>query len=111
MNKEIEISPRQIANAITDLLNENEQLQQQNQQLKDKVGELTNSWNEQIKLTNQENLDCSKYAVENHHLKSILNEIREHIEECCLYPELNNCSNMTSDEVKELVKILDKVKE
>ena len=37
MNKEIEISPRQIAEAITDLLNEKEQLQQENKELHNKI--------------------------------------------------------------------------
>lgn len=79
-------------------------LQQENKQLKEKVVELTNSWNEQIKLTNQENLDCSKYAVENHHLKSILDEIRKYI---------NNISykDLEPIEVQVISKILDKVKE
>lgn len=49
-----------------------EELEQENQQLKERVAELTNDWNEQIKLTNQENLDCSKYAIENQQLKDKL---------------------------------------
>lgn len=37
MNKEIEISPRQIAQAITDLLDEKEKLEQQNKELHNKI--------------------------------------------------------------------------
>ena len=37
MNKEIEISPRQIASAINNLLNEKEKLEQENQQLHNKI--------------------------------------------------------------------------
>lgn len=37
MNKEIEISPRQIASAITNLLNEKEKLQQENKELHNKI--------------------------------------------------------------------------
>ena len=55
--------------AFNKILKEYKQLQQENQQLKKRVAELTNDWNEQAKLTNQENLDCSKYAVENQQLK------------------------------------------
>lgn len=44
-------------------------------------------------------------------LKEVIDEVREHIEDSCYYPELENYSNMTSEEVKELVQILDKAKE
>lgn len=40
MNKEIEISPRQIAQAITDLLDEKEKLEQQNKELHNKIDKL-----------------------------------------------------------------------
>ena len=43
--------------------------------------------------------------------KEVIEEVREHIEDSCYYPELENYSNMTSEEVKELVQILDKAKE
>ena len=37
MNKEIEISPRQIAKAINNLLNEKEKLEQENKELHNKI--------------------------------------------------------------------------
>ena len=37
MNKEIEISPRQIAKAINDLLDEKEKLEQENKELHNKI--------------------------------------------------------------------------
>lgn len=43
--------------------------------------------------------------------KSVIEEVREYIEDSCYYPELENYSNMTSEEVKELLQILDKAKE
>lgn len=125
-----------------------DKLQQENKQLKEKVGELTQSLNEQMKETNKENLDCSKYAIENQQLKDkikqlekcycnrsdcsgrikdsrkydsvvqqldkykeVIEEAREYIKDSCYYPELENYSNMTSEEVKELLQILDKAKE
>ena len=44
-------------------------------------------------------------------LKEVIEEVREYIEDSCYYPELENYSNMTSEEVKELLQILDKIKE
>lgn len=43
--------------------------------------------------------------------KEVIEEAREYIKDSCYYPELENYSNMTSEEVKELLQILDKVKE
>lgn len=43
--------------------------------------------------------------------EKVIEEVREYIEDSCYYPELENYSNMTSEEVKELVQILDKAKE
>lgn len=45
---------------------------------------------------------------ENKQLKEVIEEIREYIKDSCYYPELENYSNMTSEEVKELLQILDK---
>lgn len=60
-----------------DLLLFIDKLRREKQQLKEKVGELTQSLNEQMKLTNEENLDCSKYAVENKQLKDKLKGVQE----------------------------------
>lgn len=46
---------------------------------------------------------------ENQQLKEVIDEIREHIKDSCYFPELENYLNMTREEVKELVQILDKV--
>ena len=43
-------------------------------------------------------------------LQETLEEIREFIQETCWYSDLENYSNMTDDEVKELVKIINKGK-
>lgn len=45
MNKEIEISPRQIASAITNLLNEKEKLEQENKELHNNINELEDELN------------------------------------------------------------------
>lgn len=47
---------------------------------------------------------------ENQQLKEVIEEAREYIKDSCYYPELENYSNMTDNEVKELVQILNKVK-
>lgn len=46
-----------------------EQLQQENKQLKEDVGKFVNDINELQKELNKENLECSKYAIENQELK------------------------------------------
>lgn len=82
-------------------------LEQENKQLKEKVGELTQSLNEQMKLTNEENLDCSKYAIKNNQLKEVIEEVREYTEE--LRPHwLGN--DLVLKIIDELLQILDKVK-
>lgn len=48
-----------------------------------------------------EHLDLLKYI-------SLLKEIRGFVFDTCYYPELENYSNMTSEEVLELMDILDK---
>ena len=83
MNKEIEISPRQIAKAITDLLNEKEQLEQQNKELKEENKELK----EKIILlqASEPMLELTKYYGEKDELqqenKELHNKIDEAIEE------------------------------
>ena len=54
--------------------------------------------------------EYKQLQIENQQLKSTLDEIREYIKDTCWYPDLENYSNMTSDEVKELLQILDKFK-
>lgn len=43
---------------------------------------------------------------ENSQLKQRIEKAIEYIEDTCYYPELENYSNMTDNEVKELLKIL-----
>jgi hypothetical protein len=73
------------------------------------VGEIKNQWVE----TKDEYLDMAlnvidNLKIKNKQLKEVIEEVREHIEETCYYPEFENYSNMTADEVKELLQILDK---
>ena len=51
-----------------------EQLQQENKQLKEDVGKFVNDINELQKELNKENLECSKYVIENQKLKKQLEE-------------------------------------
>lgn len=53
MNKEIEISPRQIAKAITDLLNEKEQLEQEIERL-NKIEKEHQKINGELRVENKE---------------------------------------------------------
>ena len=60
----------------------------------------------------------NKTSVENKYLqqerdkyKEVIEEVREYIKNACYYYDLENYSSMTSNEVKELLQILDKVKE
>lgn len=86
---------------------ENDKLQQENKQLKEKVGELTQSLNEQMKETNKENLDCSKYAIESQQLKDKIKQL----EKC--YCNRSDCSGRIKDSRKydSVVQQLDKYKE
>lgn len=43
---------------------------------------------------------------ENSQLKERIEKAINHIEDTCYYPELDNISNMTSEEVEELLEIL-----
>lgn len=52
-----------------------------------------------------------RYRLLANKYKEVIEEAREYIKDSCYYPELENYSNMTSEEVKELLQILDKVKE
>ena len=52
----------------------------------------------------------NKLEQENKLLKEVIEEAREYIKDSCYYPELENYSNMTYHEVKQLLLILDKVK-
>ena len=69
-------------------------LEQENKQLKEQLNNASNNY--------------TKYIQER---DKVIDEVREYIEDSCYYPELENYSNMTSEEVKELLQILDKVKE
>ena len=75
-------------------------------QLKERITYLENSNNRReetiISLRHEQQLDLYKEVIE---------EVRECIKDTCYYPELENYSNMTSEEVKELLQILDKAKE
>ena len=75
----------------------NKNLIRENQQLK-----------EEIKATKEVAEEHLKKEIQ---LKEVIEEVRECIKDTCYYPELENYSNMTSEEVKELLQILDKVKE
>lgn len=87
--------------------NKIEQLEQENQQLKEKVGELTQSLNEQMKETNKENLDCSKYAIENQQLKEKINTY-ENPEDLTLM--FMYCDEKAKDKVKDLNEKVDYLK-
>lgn len=110
----------------TQFVKEIMRLERENQQLKERVVELTNDWNEQIKLTNQENLDCSKYAIENQQLRQkcdetmtklrqkcdVLDEIREYIDRKRRnFIFSYGVANEFIREYDDLLEILDKVKE
>lgn len=68
-----------------------------------------------VKNLLQENEQLKTLLMQDHHkiheLADVIDEAMQHIKESCYYPELENYSNMTDEEVKELVQILDKVKE
>ena len=72
-----------------------EELEQENQQLL----ETSKAYKKLLKTTMQKE----------HQAIKVLDEIRAYIKDTCYYPELENYSNMTSDEVIELMDILDKV--
>ena len=48
--------------------------------------------------------------VHNSKLELIIKKALEFIDECCWYPDCNNYSNMTDNEVKELIEILKEYK-
>ena len=84
-----------------------EQLKQENKQLKEKINTYENP--EDLTLMF---MYCDEKAKDKiKQLKEVIEEVREYIEDSCYYPELENYSNMTSEEVKELLQILDKSKE
>ena len=78
-----------------DALNKYVKIQQENQQLL----ETSKAYKKLLKTTMQKE----------HQAIKVLDEIRAYIKDTCYYPELENYSNMTSDEVIELMDILDKV--
>ena len=80
-----------------------EQLQQENQQLKDDNNILKERYQEIVNYAYEISVKRDKY-------KFVLDEIREYIKDTCWYPEVENYSNMCDYEVVELIKILDKVK-
>ena len=84
------------------------ELQQENKQLKEKVGELTQSLNEQMKETNKENLDCSKYAIENQQLKDKINTY-ENPEDLTLM--FMYCDEKAKDKIKQLKEVIEEVRE
>ena len=86
------------------LLEEFEQLQQENKQLK-----LDYELYKDNHIYKNYEVERKDNTIEQ--LKEVIEEVREYIEDSCYYPELENYSNMTSNEVKELLQILDKVKE
>ena len=88
--------------------NYNKRLQQENKQLKEKVGELTQSLNEQMKETNKENLDCSKYAIENQQLKEKINTY-ENPEDLTLM--FMYCDEKAKDKIKQLKEVIEEVRE
>ena len=80
---------------------------EENRRLKDKINTYENP--EDLTLMF---MYCDEKAKDKiKQLKEVIEEVREYIEDSCYYPELENYSNMTSEEVKELVQILDKVRE
>ena len=83
-------------------------LQQENKQLKDK---LKGVQEERDYLFNKQSIENKYLALENKQLKEVVKEVREYIKDTCYYYDLENYSSMTSNEVKELLQILDKVKE
>lgn len=86
--------------------NYNKRLQQENKQLKEKVGELTQSLNEQMKETNKENLDCSKYAIENQQLKEKINTY-ENPEDLTLM--FMYCDEKAKDKIKQLKEVIEEL--
>ena len=84
------------------------EIQQENKQLKEKVGELTQSLNEQMKETNKENLDCSKYAIENQQLKDKINTY-ENPEDLTLM--FMYCDEKAKDKIKQLKEVIEEVRE
>ena len=56
------------------------------------------------------NYEVEKKDITIKQLKEVIEEAREYIKDSCYYPELENYSNMTYHEVKQLLLILDKVK-
>lgn len=80
-----------------------EKLKQENQQLKEQLDKAT-------RVAESEQIWANKCEDRCINYQSVLDEIREYIEECCWYPDLENFSSMTSYEVMELLQILDKVK-
>ena len=86
---------------------ENKYLALENQQLKEKVGELTQSLNEQMKETNKENLDCSKYAIENQQLKEKINTY-ENPEDLTLM--FMYCDEKAKDKIKQLKEVIEEVR-
>ena len=84
-----------------------EQLQQENKQLKEKVGELTQSLNEQMKETNKENLDCSKYAIENNQLKEKINTYEDPEDLTLMFMY---CDEKAKDKIKQLKEVIEEVR-
>ena len=80
---------------------------EENRRLKDKINTYENP--EDLTLMF---MYCDEKAKDKiKQLKEVIEEVRKYIEDSCYYPELENYSNMTSEEVKELLQILDKSKE
>ena len=87
-------------------------LQQENQQLKEELQKADSITQSCIFEGKEESTINFRECLKQLELyKEVIEEVREHIEDSCYYPELENYSNMTSEEVKELVQILDKAKE
>ena len=85
------------------------QLQQENKQLKEELQKADSITQSCIFEGKEESTINFRECLNTLALyKEVIEEVREYIEDSCYYPELENYSNMTSEEVKELVQILDK---
>ena len=75
---------------------------------KEEIIKIVTSYDNKFNELEEENKQLKEQLQQK---ENIIKEVREYIEETCYYDELENYSNMTSDEVKELLKILDKEKD
>lgn len=89
-----------------------DKLQQENKQLKEELQKADSITQSCIFEGKEESTINFRECLNKLELyKEVIEEVKEYIKDACYYYDLENYSSMTSNEVKELLQILDKAKD